>query len=35
MNGIIGTRFRRGALTGRNGGLTVGGSSAPAMEEFG
>jgi hypothetical protein len=35
MNGNIGTRFRRGAPVARMGGLTVGGTSAPGVEEYG
>jgi hypothetical protein len=35
MNGITGTRFRRGAPVALNGGLRVGGSSAPVVEECG
>jgi len=35
MDNIFGTRVRRGAPVAPNGGLCVGGTSAPGVEEYG
>ena len=35
MNGITGTRIRRGPRIAANGGVVVGGTSAPGVEDYG